>query len=216
MPSFTLLGSQVLRLPFLLRSSYPHEILHNWWGNSVYPDYDDGNWSEGLTAYLADHLGAEQRGRGAEYRRGVLQKYSDYVSDDRDFALTQFRSRHGSSTEAVGYGKSAMFFHMLRLAMGDDSFRAGLSDFYAANTFKRAGYSQLRRSFERASGRELAATAWTAEKFWACGIFQNCSRPSSRARGSISFFREMARSTAPWPNSVHASWAEPTRERLPA
>lgn len=31
MPSFTLLGSQVMRLPFILHSSFPHEILHNWW-----------------------------------------------------------------------------------------------------------------------------------------------------------------------------------------
>ncbi len=30
MPSFTLLGPKVIRLPFILHSSYPHEILHNW------------------------------------------------------------------------------------------------------------------------------------------------------------------------------------------
>ena len=39
MPSFTLLGPKVIRLPFIINSSYPHEILHNWWGNSVFPDY---------------------------------------------------------------------------------------------------------------------------------------------------------------------------------
>ena len=65
MPSFTLLGPRVIRLPFIIHSSYPHEILHNWWGNSVYVAKRGGNWSEGLTAYLADHLLAEQRGRGA-------------------------------------------------------------------------------------------------------------------------------------------------------
>jgi hypothetical protein len=56
MPSFTLLGSRVIRLPFILYSSYPHEILHNWWGNSVYVDYARGNWSEGLTSYLAESI----------------------------------------------------------------------------------------------------------------------------------------------------------------
>ena len=70
MPSFTLLGPQVIRFPFILTSSYPHEILHNWWGNSVFVDYASGNWCEGLTAYLADHLMQEQRQAtaGAEYR----------------------------------------------------------------------------------------------------------------------------------------------------
>ena len=44
MASFTLLGPQVIRFPFILNSSYPHEILHNWWGNSVFVDYASGNW----------------------------------------------------------------------------------------------------------------------------------------------------------------------------
>ena len=42
MPSFTLLGPTVIRLPFIINSSYPHEILHNWWGNSVFPEYSQG------------------------------------------------------------------------------------------------------------------------------------------------------------------------------
>jgi hypothetical protein len=49
MPSFTLLGPQVIRFPFILTSSYPHEILHNWWGNSVFVDPASGSWCEGLT-----------------------------------------------------------------------------------------------------------------------------------------------------------------------
>ncbi len=47
MPSYTLLGPQIIRFPFILTSSYPHEILHNWWGNSVYVDYLTGNWCRG-------------------------------------------------------------------------------------------------------------------------------------------------------------------------
>ena len=87
MPSFTLLGSRVLRLPFILHSSYPHEILHNWWGNGVLVDYQAGNWSEGLTAYLADHLLKEQRGQGIEHRRSSLQRFASFVRKDNDFPL---------------------------------------------------------------------------------------------------------------------------------
>ena len=43
MPSFTLLGEKIIRFPFILHSSYPHEILHNWWGNSVFVAYEGGN-----------------------------------------------------------------------------------------------------------------------------------------------------------------------------
>jgi aminopeptidase N len=79
MPSFTLLGPQIIRFPFILTSSYPHEILHNWWGNSVFVDYASGNWCEGLTAYLADHLYAGAAGPGRRVPRDTLQKYRDFV-----------------------------------------------------------------------------------------------------------------------------------------
>ncbi len=155
MPSFTLLGPQVIRFPFILHSSYPHEILHNWWGNSVFVDYDAGNWCEGLTAYLADHLVQEQRGQGADYRRTTLQKYRNYVQEDRDFPLTEFHSRHNAATEAVGYGKALMTFHMLRRQLGDDLFRRGLADLYRKQRGKRAGFDDLRASFEAVSDQRL-------------------------------------------------------------
>ena len=152
MPSFTLLGPKVLRLPFILNSSYPHEILHNWWGNGVFVDYAKGNWCEGLTAYLADYLIAEARGKGTEYRMTTLQKYSDYVRGGADFPLTEFRSRHSSASEAVGYGKALMFYHMLRNLLGDDGFRKGLRGFYAGSKFKTASFTELREAFEKITG----------------------------------------------------------------
>ncbi len=155
MPSFTLLGPTVLRLPFIINTSYPHEILHNWWGNSVYPVYEKGNWSEGLTAYLADHLLKEQQGGGAEYRLNTLQKYADYVLGGRDFPLTQFTSRHSASTEAVGYGKSLMFFHMLRSELGDQAFVSALRNFYENYKFHFATFTDIEKSFETAVGRSL-------------------------------------------------------------
>jgi len=158
MPSFTLLGGRVMRLPFILTSSYPHEILHNWWGNGVYVARESGNWSEGLTAYLADHLFAEQKGAGSAYRQETLQKYADYASRAKDFPLLEFRARHSPSTEAIGYGKALMLFHMTRRELGDDVFVKGLRSLYESKKFQRASFDDVRRGFETASGRDLAAT----------------------------------------------------------
>ena len=155
MPSFTLLGPTVIRFPFILTSSYPHEILHNWWGNSVFVDYSTGNWCEGLTAYMADHLIQEQRGKGEDYRRGTLQKYRNYVKESRDFPLSEFRSRHSAATEAVGYGKTLMGFHMLRLYLGDEDFRSGLATFYRRFRGQRASFGDLQAVLEDTSGKEL-------------------------------------------------------------
>ena len=156
MPSFTLLGSKVIRLPFILHSSYPHEILHNWWGNGVYVDTAGGNWSEGLTSYLADHLIKEQQGQGVDYRRGVLQNYADYVRTQQDFPLTDFRSRHSAATEAVGYGKALMLFHMLRLQLGDANFIRGLRALYAQYRFRDAGFADVEAVFSEVSGQSLS------------------------------------------------------------
>ncbi len=164
MPSFTLLGSSVIRLPFILASSYPHEILHNWWGNGVFVDADAGNWSEGLTAYLADHLIQEQRGAGAEYRRAALQKYADYVAEAKDFPLTQFRARHSPATEAVGYGKALMVFHMVRRELGDDAFLRALRGVFERFRFRRATFADLDRAFASAAGRTGSLLAPWIEK----------------------------------------------------
>ncbi len=163
MPGFTLLGSRILRFPWILTSSYPHELLHNWWGNSAYVDFQGGNWCEGLTAYMADHLFAEQKGRGVLYRRAVLKKFSDFVKGGKDFPLTQFHNRFSAASEAVGYGKSLMLFHMVRRAIGDRAFLAALRDFYTRHRFTRARFSDLADSFSKASGKDWRRffTTWT-------------------------------------------------------
>ncbi|HAH31073.1 MAG TPA: signal protein PDZ [Elusimicrobia bacterium] len=158
LPSFTLLGGKIIRLPFIINSSYPHEILHNWWGNGVFTDYEKGNWCEGLTAYLADYLIAENRGKGKEYRETTLQKYADYVLEGKDFPLTEFRSRNSSASEAVGYGKTLMFYHMLRNALGDAGFKAGLKSFYNDNRFKSADFDDLKKAFEKQTGSGRLST----------------------------------------------------------
>jgi len=155
MPSFTLLGDEIIRFPFILHSSYPHELLHNWWGNGVFVDVATGNWCEGLTAYLADHLIAEQRGHGAEHRRAILQRVTNYVTPENDFPVSRFLSRHDAVTEVIGYGKTAMMWNMLREKVGDAQFIEALQAFYRDNRFRAASFDDIRKSFEAVSGLDL-------------------------------------------------------------
>jgi hypothetical protein len=166
MPSFTLLGPKVIRFPWILYSSYPHELLHNYWGNSVYVDYEKGNWCEGITAYMADHLLKEQQGQGAEYRRNTLQKYTDFVNSQNDFPLSKFLSRKNSAEEAIGYGKCLMVNNMLRENFGDKTFLAAWAKFYKDYKFKIASWEDIRRSFEAITGEDLKPffTQWVEEK----------------------------------------------------
>lgn len=155
MPSFTLLGEKIIRFPFILHSSYPHELLHNWWGNSVYIDFEGGNWCEGLTAYMADHLIQEQRNQGEKYRRSTLQKFTNFVNPSNDFPLNKFSSRTDAASEAIGYGKTLMFNHMLRRKVGDENFIKSYQLFNRDNKFKRASFDDIRQAFEQVTEQDL-------------------------------------------------------------
>ncbi len=152
-PTFTLLGSHVIRLPFILRSSLPHEILHNWFGNGVY--VKGGNWCEGLVSYLADQRMAEEEGEGWRYRHRILLNYQAYVTPEREFPLIRFRERYSRASQAIGYGKGTMVFHMLRRRIGDKPFFRALSNLYKEFLFREAGWEDIERLMEEASGEDL-------------------------------------------------------------
>jgi aminopeptidase N len=158
MPTLTYLGVDVLRLPFIRASSLGHEILHNWWGNGVYVDAQSGNWSEGLTTFLADYAYSEERSAAAarDMRLGWLRDAAALPATGQP-ALRDFRSRQHGAEAAIGYGKAAMLFLMLRDRIGEAAFRQGLRDFWQAQRFQQANWDDLRRAFERSSGAELRA-----------------------------------------------------------
>lgn len=166
MPTFTLLGSTVIRLSFIVETSLGHEILHQWFGNLVYIKHEKGNWAEGLTTYLADHLYKEQEGKGWEYRKQLLIDYQSYVKSKNDFPLRDFKGKMDSPFRAIGYGKGAFVFHMLKNIVGEKVFFDSLKYFVDEHRFKKASWDNLKMSFERFHGRDLQwfFTQWINEK----------------------------------------------------
>lgn len=156
MPTLTYLGIDVLRLPFIRDTSLGHEVLHNWWGNGVYPDYATGNWSEGLTTFMADHAYREQAGPAAarDLRLAWLRDLAALDSGQQR-PLREFTSRTHGSDQVVGYHKSAMLFVMLRDTIGSDAFDQGLRSFWSEQRGSIASWEDLRTAFERASQRDL-------------------------------------------------------------
>lgn len=158
MPSFTLLGNTVIKMPFIVDTSLGHEILHNWWGNSVFVDESQGNWCEGLTAYMADYYYKELKDSASaeEYRRDICRKYTNYVTEENDLPLKRFVGRIDQATQAIGYGKTAMVFHMLRRMVGDDLFYQSLRRFYKDKIWQEAGWKDIRHIFEDISKMDLS------------------------------------------------------------
>lgn len=157
MPTLTYLGIDVLRLPFIKSTSLGHEVLHNWWGNGVYVDYERGNWCEGLTTFMADYYYKERE--SAQAARAMRQDWlRDFaaVAPDQDFPLREFTSRTHGTSQIVGYHKAAYVFLMLRDLVGTPTFDASLRRFWRDHQFRRASWDDLRRAFEQESGRNLA------------------------------------------------------------
>ena len=154
-PTFTLLGKAVIHLPFIAETSLRHEFLHNWFGNGVYIKEESGNWCEGLVTYLADHLAAQEKGQGAEYRHRLLVEYESYVTPENDFPLKDFRFRRDKVSQAIGYGKAALVFHMLKKRLGEELFYQALRKFYKENLFAQASWQDLKSVFEKVSRSSL-------------------------------------------------------------
>ncbi len=157
MPSWTLLGGTVLRLPFIPKTSFGHEIAHNWWGNSSFVDVERGNWCEGLTVYCADYhyKSLESDEAAHEYRRNLLKDFAAYVHDGRDMTLREFKARHSGATRAIGYGKSMMVFHMVDRAIGRDAFLAALRDVWSSHPFQPVSWDDFFAAFAKHGGTDL-------------------------------------------------------------
>jgi aminopeptidase N len=156
-PSYTLLGSSVIRLPFIIETSLGHEIAHSWWGNGVWVDYRRGNWSEGLTTYLSDYLYQERSSpeAGREYRMKILRDYATLVPQEKDFPLGEFKARTDPASQAIGYGKGAMVFHMARQRVGDEAFWQGLRQITQEKLFHPASWEDFAAAFQESSSLDM-------------------------------------------------------------
>lgn len=156
MPTFVLMTKKYVNQERIEETPLGHEIVHQWFGNSVFADYDQGNWHEGLTIYFADHLYEEERREDAACRKRILIGYENYVRDNNVFPLSKFSERFDFASRSIGYGKSAMLFHMLRRQFGDEPFYRAIRRFVRDNAFRVATWEELEAAFAAETGRDLS------------------------------------------------------------
>lgn len=158
MPSFTLLGSGVIKRHYVQPYALGHEIVHSWLGNWILNGPDDGNWVEGLTTYLANYYYEELTGLPEQIRgqrRMMLLGYAVYVWPDEDYPIVSFRYKSDQKDNAIGYQKSAMLFHMLRHEIGDEAFWVGIRKLVAGYGGSYATWRDLERVFAEAGRTNL-------------------------------------------------------------
>jgi len=155
-PTFILMARLDFQDDDLDRTPLDHEILHQWFGCGVSGDLSQGNWFEGLTIYLADHLLMEEKGQGWQCRRRILAGFQNYMQSQREFPLRDFTERLDKHSRVIGYGKGALVFHMLRRQVGEVAFFRALRLFWQKNIHTCASWADLQRAFAQVSGQNLA------------------------------------------------------------
>ncbi|HSV90410.1 MAG TPA: M1 family aminopeptidase, partial [Nitrospiraceae bacterium] len=168
MPSFTLLGSGIIKRHYVQPYALGHEIVHSWIGNAVFNRAERGNWVEGLTTYLANYYWHELMGdlaQARDQRRLMLQSYNLHVLPEKDYPVGQFTQKRDERDNAIGYQKSAMLFHLLRQEVGEQTFWRALMNLVAQYSGRYAEWPDLERIFTEESHRDLRwfFTQWVAQ-----------------------------------------------------
>ena len=159
MPSFTLLGQGIVRRGYTQPYSLGHEIVHSWFGNSVFNDVEQGNWVEGLTTYLANYYYEEATGNQEEafkIRSRMMHEYNLYATPEKEYPIRAFHHKETRIDNAIGYQKTALVFHMLREQVGDEAFFKGVRQIIKQGTGKYVDWKELEQIFSKSLGKDLS------------------------------------------------------------
>ena len=163
MPTFTLLGQQALRLPFIkdTATALRHEITHSWFGNGIHVASDSGNWAEGLTSFLAELNSCEDAATAQDQRKQVIINYLSHVHQGTAIALQDFHSPShrqplADAVRGVGYQRGAMLFHELRLRLGETLFNQGLRRFIDNHLYQSASWQDIKNAFASVADEDIS------------------------------------------------------------
>jgi aminopeptidase N len=136
----------------------PHEVAHQWFGDSVTVSNWDHIWlSEGFATYLdalfyehADGPEAFQHimGRAAETALRYMRNHPEPVINPAMKDISR-------KLNPLNYEKGAWILHMLRKIVGDQRFFNGMRKYYSQYAGKNASTEDFRRIMETEAGKSL-------------------------------------------------------------
>ncbi len=159
LPSYTLLGNRIIKRGYTQPYSLGHEIVHSWFGNSVFNRFSTGNWVEGLTTYLANYYYEELHASAdtsKKNRQHMMYEYNLYGTQAQEYPIRKFHHKESRIDNAIGYQKTAMLFHMLRQEVGDKNFFTSIRSLVKEGTGRHADWHTLQQIFNKTSGRDLS------------------------------------------------------------
>ncbi|MGQ9864557.1 MAG: M1 family metallopeptidase [Bacteroidia bacterium] len=135
-----------------------HELFHHWFGDLVTCE----SWSHiGLNENFATYGEYLWKEHAYGKEEAELHRRSDllvYLSEARQKREPIIRYRYVNIEDlfdAHSYQKGGLVLHVLREKLGDSAFFAGLHHYLKTYAYQTVEIHDLRRSFERVSGRDL-------------------------------------------------------------
>jgi uncharacterized iron-regulated protein len=116
---------------------------------------EKGEAGDDLTTCLIDRFSEEQRGTDREERKRRLIEYGASVNLDNEVSLRDFPCAPGRAPQAIGEGKAALVFHMLKKMTGEEPFAAAQKDFISLAKFRRVSWDDVKAVLEERSGTDL-------------------------------------------------------------
>ncbi len=136
----------------------PHEVAHQWFGDSVTPGDWDHLWlSEGIATYFNalfyEHLeGAEAMKQWMTHSAEAVKKYHrEHPGPVVDPSVKDISRK----LNALTYDKGAWILHMLRAVLGDEVFFRGIRHYYGLHAEGTVLTSDFQRVMESESGKSL-------------------------------------------------------------
>ncbi|HOZ86492.1 MAG TPA: M1 family aminopeptidase [Bacteroidia bacterium] len=133
-----------------------HELFHQWFGDLVTSE----SWSnlplnESFATY-GEYLWEEYKnGReSADYHH--YQSKQGYLASQKEVNLIRYNYDDKEDMfDGFSYNKGGQILHMLRKAVGDEAFFAGLKKYLEVNKYKAAEIHHLRLAFEDVTGQDM-------------------------------------------------------------
>jgi aminopeptidase N len=137
-----------------------HEVAHQWWYSLVGNDQLDEPWlDEALTQYTSMLYYEKRYGEqaAARVRAAYFEgPYEQLAPDDRALPIGMPVAAYSNQLYgAIVYGKGPLFFHALRLRLGDAAFLRSLQAYANAYRYEVAYPDDLVDTVERVAGVEI-------------------------------------------------------------
>ncbi len=158
--SFVMLIDKSFQEAKMDREFVAHEIAHQWWGNSVFPQGLGAAWlTEAFANYSAWMYDASRAGNPRVLQKRVARAEAAYFDaitrvGDQPIGETDPYQPVGAAEQIV-YEKGAVVLHMLRHEVGDIAFQHILRKFADKYRFGKAKIADFQAIAELESGRKL-------------------------------------------------------------